>query len=160
MASWTIRDWANAFLDEVKRRRAKSTYSEARTAFKFLGQSFSPDFELENLTPIETLKHLNVQNDKRSGSAANKDRKNLSRGWNWGKKFMPGFPQGLNPFLQVDRYPSNRKPRYVPPEEDYWKLMATMEGQDTVMLTAFFHLAARRGEIFRLGWMDVDFASD
>lgn len=146
--------------DEVKRRRAKSTYSEARTAFKFLGQSFSPDFELENLTPIETLKHLNVQNDKRSGSAANKDRKNLSRGWNWGKKFMPGFPQGLNPFLQVDRYPSNRKPRYVPPEEDYWKLMATMEGQDTVMLTAFFHLAARRGEIFRLRWMDVDFASD
>ena len=158
--SLTIRDWANAYLDEVQRRRAKSTYSEARTAFKYLGRTLGPDFEMSSLTPTEALKHLDIQNDTRSGSAANKDRKNLSRGWNWAKKFLPNFPQTPNPFLQVDRYPITRKPRYVPPEADYWKVMATLEGQDEVMLTAFFHLGARRGEIFRLKWADVDFGGE
>jgi integrase len=49
--------------------------------------------------------------------------------------------------------------RYVPPEEDFWKVYAKAEGQNKVMLLAFLHLAGRRGEIFRLTWSDVDFGN-
>ena len=42
-ASLTVRDWANARLDEVQRRRMPATYTEARTAFKHLGQTFAPE---------------------------------------------------------------------------------------------------------------------
>ena len=56
--------------------------------------------------------------------------------------------------------PEIRHPRYVPPEEDFWKIYEVAEGQDKVMLLTFLHLAARRGEIFRLTWADVDFGND
>jgi len=157
--SLTVRKWANAYLKEVQRRRSKATYTDAKTAYKFLGMTFGAEFFVESLTPAEALRHLDLQNDERTGSAANNDRKNLARGWKWGMGFITGFPQVLNPFLTVERYPVNRKPRYVPPEEDYWKVMSVAEGQDKVLLTALFHLAARRGELFRLTWADVDFGN-
>jgi integrase len=98
------------------------------------------------------------QKEGRSGYAANKDRKNLVAAWNWGMKYMnPPLP-GPNPCL-VDKMPEIRNPRYVPPEEDFWKVYEKAKGQDQVMLLAFLHLAGRRGEIFRLTWSDVDFGN-
>jgi len=67
----------------------------------------------------------------------------------------PPLP-GPNPCL-VDRMPEGRHPRYVPPEEDFWKVVDVSEGQDKVMLVAFLYLAARRREILRLTWSDIDF---
>lgn len=91
--------------------------------------------------------------------AANKDRKNLSAGWSWGRKYLPGFPTEQNPFMAVERFPEKRKPRYVPPEEDFWKVYTVSKGQDRIMLLSFLHLAARRGELFNLTWQDVDFSN-
>jgi integrase len=91
--------------------------------------------------------------------AANKDRKNLVATWNWGIKYLDPPLPGPNPCL-VERMPEVRHPRYVPPEEDFWKIYAAAEGQDKVMLLTFLHLAARRGEVFRLTWQDVDFGND
>jgi len=41
--------------------------------------------------------------------------------------------------------------------EDFWKIYAVAKGQDKVMLLAFLHLAARRGEVFRMALEDVNF---
>ena len=53
--------------------------------------------------------------------------------------------------------PEVRHPRYVPPEEDFWRVYEVAEGQDKTMIIAFLHLAARRGELFRLTLSDLDF---
>jgi integrase len=63
---------------------------------------------------------------------------------------------GPNPCL-VEKFPEKRHPRYVPPEQDFWKVHAQAKGQDHVMLLAYLHLAARRSEVFRMVWDDVDF---
>lgn len=156
-ASWTVLSWGNAQLDHAKRRNAKGTCSEKVTAFKALIATVGPDFTVDRLDPATALKHLDIQEERRSGNAANKDRKNLARAWEWGKKFLPNFPDHPNPFRAVDRYPETRHHRYVPSEADFFKVLAVAEGQDLVMLTTFLHLGARRGEIFRLTWADVNF---
>jgi integrase len=108
-------------------------------------------------SPAFALSFLQTQYDSRSGYSANKARKNLARAWDWGKTFVDGFPDLINPFRAVRKFPEQRSPRYIPPEADFWKVIGVAHGQDKVMLTAFLHLAARRGEIFRLRWFDVDF---
>jgi integrase len=97
------------------------------------------------------------QTKERSGYAANKDRKNLGTAWRWGFDNMEGWPKGVNPFLSVKKFPEERQPRYVPTEEDFWKVYDQAAGQDQVMLLTFLHLAARRSEVFRIKWSDVDF---
>jgi integrase len=96
-----------------------------------------------------------MQATKRSGYAANKERKNLLAGWNWGIKYL-NLPSP-NPCM-TERFPEERQNRYIPPESDFWKVYEAAEGQDKVMLLAYLHLAARRSELYRLKWEDVDFA--
>ena len=69
------------------------------------------------------------------------------------------WPKGLNPILSIKKFPEKREPRYVPPEEDFWKVFELTSGQDRVMLLTFLHLAARRSEVFHLKWSDVGFSS-
>ena len=63
-----------------------------------------------------------------------------------------------NPCL-VERMPEIRQSRYMLPKENYWSVYRVAEGQDQVILLAFLHLAARRSEVFRLSWENVDFGN-
>lgn len=163
----TLSKWSDRYLDDVQRRCSKKTYQEKRRAFKYLARFVKNNTDSENgncelsiFTPGFALSFLQEQYDNRSGYAANKDRKNLSTAWDWGKKFVTGFPNLANPFASIERYPEERSPRYVPPEEDFWKVVEIALGQDRVMLLTFLHLAARRGEIFRLKMSDLDFHNE
>ena len=160
-ASLTIREWVNDYLSDVKRRHTKRTYVEKKLVFKRLAAHIDPDSPVGSLTKKTALRFLQEQYDNRSGNAANRDRKNLLAAWSWGAKFLDGFPQHPNPFKAFDKFPEHRLDRYVPPEEDFWKVYHQTEpySQDRIMLTAFLHLAARRGEIFRLRWADLDWSN-
>lgn len=151
----TIHDLATQYLDDVKGRFAPKTYWEKKKVFKELFKMLDPKTLATSLQPKQILDFLTEQFDKRSGVCANRDRKNLVAAWNWGMKYL-GLP-GPNPASIVDKFPEERKPRYVPPEEDFWKVYDIAEDQDKVMLAVVLYTAARRGEVYRLGWEDVDF---
>jgi len=123
---------------------------EKRSMFKRLFKEIDPSLPVSNLKPGDVSAYIVKQMEvRRSGYAANKDRKNLVAAWNWGMKYMKPPLPGPNPCL-VDRMPEVRHPRYVPSEDNFWKVVDVAEGQDKVMLLAFLYLAARRKEIFRL----------
>jgi len=149
-------DWSQAYLSSAEARFAKSTYEEKRSMFRMLFKEVDPTLPVSDLTPARVQAYVTKQKELRSGYAANKDRKNLVAAWNWGMKYMDPQLPGPNP-CKVEKMPEVRTPRYVPPEEDFWKVLNQAEGQDQVMLLAFLHLAARRKEVFRLKWEDIDF---
>ena len=153
-----LADWAQLYLDFAKSSFSTTTYKEKRSMFRNLFKDVDPSMPVAKLKPTIILSYVVKQKEARSGYAANKDRKNLVAAWNWGMKYMDPPLPGPNPCL-VERMPEIRQPRYVPPEEDFWKVYEVAEGQDKVMLLAFLHLAARRSEIFRITWADVDFGN-
>jgi len=155
-ATVSLLEWCNKYLD-FSVRYVPKTYSEkkmilarlmARKGLDVLmpAASFAPDMALD---------HLQEQYEARGGNAANKERKNLAAAWSWGAKFKQ-LPKD-NPFLEVPPFPEHRVIRYVPPEADFWAVADAAQGQEKTMLIAFLHTAARRGELFRLRWEDVDF---
>jgi integrase len=143
-------------------RFVKDTFQEKKSAFiRFYKYAdLKREFPVHNLTITVCRNFLLKQSRERSGYAANKDRKNLGTAWKWGFENMEGWPKGVNPFLSVKKFPEERHPRYVPSEEDFWKVYDQAIGQDQVMLLAYLHLAARRSEVFHLKWSDVDFTDN
>lgn len=156
--STSLLAWTNDYLAYAVRYVPK-TFSEKRNVFRRLFKALSPDTDVHSVTARTALDYLQAQFRARSGYAANKERKNLGAAWRWGAKYIPGFPT-YNPFLAVERFPEERKRRYVPQVRDFEKVLAVAQGQDRVMLLTFLYLAARRGEVYRLRWEDVDFAGE
>ena len=151
--------WSQVYLDFAKAQFASVTYDEKRVMFKRLLRDLDPNLPVSELTPGQIQAYITKQKLERSGYAANKDRQNLVAAWNWGIEYMNPNLSRPNP-CQVKKMPEIRCPRYMPPEEDFWKVYNLASDQDRVMLLAFLHLAARRGEIFRLTWDDVDFRNN
>ena len=114
--------------------------------------------------PVEQINRNTVRNffqhlsNTISGHAANKARKNLGAAWRWGERNLANWPYMPNLFLNMERFKEKKQKRYVPPEEDFLKVYHLAEGQDKIMLMAYFHLGARRNELFRLKWSEVDFS--
>ena len=149
-------DFATIYLDYSKLKHANITYKEKKSVFKNLLKHIGRNEVVEDVTSGVILGYLQKQTQERSGNAANKERKNLVAAWNYGIKYIEGFPQH-NP-CYVDRFPETRSPRYVPTEKDFWKVYDQAETeQDSVLLFSYLHLAARRSELFGLKWDDVDF---
>ena len=154
--SLALIEWANKYLEYAKVKFTEKTFCEKKSAFKGFFKEVDPSVTVDQLKPINVLNYLRGQATKRSGYAANKERKNLLAAWNWGIKYLN--LSSPNPCL-TERFPETRQTRYIPPEADYWKVFEILSGQDRVMFLAYLHLAARRSELFRLRWDDVDFSN-
>jgi integrase len=154
---YSLAQWSDEYLDHAKNKYVQKTYDEKRLAFRQLFFSVKPTMEPAHVRAGVILKHFERVAKERSGCAANKDRKNLIAAWNYAVKYIDGWPRE-NPFTATERQLAEESPRYVPPVEDFWTLYDSLElGQDKVMLFAYLHTAARRGELFRLVWEEVDF---
>ena len=151
-----LAEWATAYLDYSKTKHGTKTYEEKASVFKRFFTGIKPETDVDGLMQKQVLDYLVAQKEMRSGYAANKDRKNLIAAWNWGIKYL-NMPTA-NP-CDVDKMPEVRQPRYVPPEADFWAVYDVCEPKDQVLLLAFLHTAARRGELLKLTWADVDFGN-
>ena len=154
----TVYDWINRYLDYAKQRFSQSTYKEKITAFKDLLEYVSRDSLADNSTSDVVLKLLSDIASSRSGYAAIKNRKNYCAGWSWGEKFL-NLPAS-SPFKMVDRFSVDRSPSYVPSHEDVLKVFNNETGEVYTFLLFLLHTAARRGDVFRVQWSDIDMANE
>ncbi len=156
----TIHEWATEYLAYSENHFVQKVFKEKHSVFKRMIKRVGSDYLVKDISVETAFTYLSNQFKERSGYAVNKDRKNLGAAWNWGTRYLKEFPKNLqNPFIAVDKFPEKRKPRYVPSEADFFKVLDKAKGQDRVMLLAFLHLGARRNEIFQIKMSDLDFAN-
>ena len=165
-------NWVDDYMDHIESHKySKKTIQEKKAAFARL-EEHDPGIARKAPSAIDryfAAALFDGQMKTRTGNAVNKDRKNLGAAWQWGRDHYREWPIGDNPFLAVPKKPADKTPRYVPPEVDFWKVFEHVEAaaaggsdeqlQDRVMLTAYLHLAARRSELFRATWSDLDWAN-
>jgi len=153
----SLLDWATAYLDFCKKKFVEKTYDEKKRAFQcFFASGVDSSCSVTSLRPLLILKHFQAQAKKRSGNAANKDRKNLSAAWNWGRDYLE-MPYE-NPFQRTSKQGEVRHERRIPSLAEFWKVYEkATELQDKRMLLCYLYSGARRAELFQLRWSDVDF---
>lgn len=148
-------DFCTAYLKAQEGQCCKRTMNEKTLSCRRALKILSPDMQVEKITLPEAMEVLRHVAREDGGNVANKTRKNLAAMWEWGKRYW-GLPP-VNPFREAERFPYDRKPRYVPPEADFWKVYEVAQEQDKTFLLFLLHTGARREEAFRLDWQDVDF---
>jgi integrase len=159
LASISLLEWSVEYLEYSKQRHMPKTYSEEKVpAFNRLFEVIPCNRLAVDLTVTDCLRMLKKRDKEVSGNAANKDRKNLAAAWTWGVKYL-NMPKD-NPFVAVELFPVEQQPRYVPPESDFWKVYDVARPQDQVFLLTLLHTGARRGELLKLTWDDLDLEND
>lgn len=147
-------DFSDHYIEFAKARFVKRTLTEKikikREFLKFLGA----DLKVDQITPRHIQDFLLKQAKLKSPYSSNRDRKNLLAMWNWGVKILD-LPS--NPVAKTFKLPHDRKPQYVPPEQDVIRLMAAANRKERAFLDCYLCTGARRSEIFRLKWEDVNF---
>ncbi|MDR2819451.1 MAG: site-specific integrase [Desulfovibrio sp.] len=150
----SISGWKDAYLDFCAAKNVENTRRAKAFAFRVLLATFPGGTNVAKITKQGALAFLLQVARERGGGSANEVRKRLRAAWNWGVEFLD-MPE-VNPF-RVPKFPQDERPRYVPPLGDFKAVHALTSGADYAMLLTVLHTAARRGEIFRMTWDDVDF---
>jgi len=154
----SLHDWATAYLDFSQDRHSEGTYKEKRLAFSQLFKFHDAMGAVIDFEGKDALAFLSLANSASGGNTANKRRKNLCAAWEWGVKYL-GLPE-RNPFKIAPRFAEVREERVIPTLEDFWKVYEkTTTSQDKLMLFMYLQTGARKDELFRLEWKDIDLKS-
>lgn len=149
-------DYCGGF-DENKKYSGRfpvRTYNEKRGACDRVLSSFGKDILVRSITPIMISKHLSDRGKAVSANASNKDRKNLRAMFVWGNDM---HLTKYNPVVGTKALPHDRQPQYVPPEADVLKVVMACNRDQWIFLDTYLQTGARKSEIFRLAWEDIDF---
>lgn len=149
-------DFATEYLQMAEEKYSEKTFDEKKLVFRRTFRTISPQQMVEKTTVAQAADVIRSVARESSGYAANKVWKNLAAAWEWGKRLY-GLPH-VNPFKEVDKMPADATPRYVPPEEDFWKVYDSLsDKRDRAFLLFLLHTGARIQEALRLVWSDIDF---
>lgn len=151
----TVLEWCNAYLDFAVERCVKIVYyQKKRCALLFL-DSVGRDTPVTEIVPAHVLGAMTQAARDWCAGTANLLRKHMSSAWKWGATYH-GLPE-RNPFAVVQPFAADQKPRRVPTEAEFRAACDHATERDRRFLLACLHTAARKAELFRLRWTDVDF---
>jgi integrase len=151
----TALEWLNDYLDFSLERNAPVVYKAKKRVFDIALRVIGNETPAGKITPAIALAAMRQAKKVGCASTGNLCRTHMSAAWNWGIK-IEGLP-ALNPFQQVEKFAVDQKPRPIPSESDFWKVVECAKERDKRFLVACLHTAARKRELFNLRWPDVDF---
>lgn len=142
----------NKYLD-YSVKFSKETYNFKKMVYQRFIAYMGPDTYIDEITTEHVEKYLYLQRETRTAYATNKDRKELNALWNKG---MKTYGVQYNPVEKTEKFPHHRTPPYCPPVKDVLRILAVATRKEKVLLDCYLHTGARKSEIFKLKWNDVD----
>ncbi len=123
--------------------------------FRSLITFWSCDPALDTINRNMIEEYLDSRFEKSGGASANRDLRELTTLFRW---FFNNKYCGLdNPCLGIEQYKSTPYLRYVPPPEDINAVMLNANQFEYDFIQCVYHTAARRKELQRLKWDDINF---
>ena len=164
----------------------KNTFRQKVFVFRTFITFFQEDPAIEELTPSDFTKYLKARKDandlaaldndrltkeqkefleeysflvRRKGSegnkVANRDLKEFKALFAWANR------QTIiqhNPVINLEPYPEEETPRYIPPVEDIDRVILAATDWELDFIQTLYHTLGRLSEILRLTWKDVNLA--
>lgn len=130
-----------------------NTLINKKAIFRSLFTSFGRDPLALEVTPAMIEDHLENIHKKNGPKRANTHLKDIKAGCSWAAR------RGLlphNPTALIEKYPTEKYNRYVPPKADILAVMMKAGKEEQDILLALLHTGGRQGEIFDLRQDDVD----
>ena len=151
----SCQEMATAYLDDIRPRMRLNTVRQKAFVYRSFLAFLGADVPVVIITTKQISDYLNARTVTDGGKAANRDLRDLKALYNWGLR--QEIIEGRNPCNAIQKYPEEPYRPYVPPPEDIDKvcLAATIDERD--FLDAIYHLLARKGEVTRLTWEDLNF---
>ncbi|BEQ13120.1 integrase [Desulfoferula mesophila] len=151
----SLHEWATAYLDHVRENVSAKTYKDKlRILRRFLNWHGKPGQPVQGLSTATAHRFLMSYARSKSHNTANVYRTHLGAAWNWAMKYQ--MCPAPNPFQVVDKFSHEKSHHYMPPMEDFLKVVDLSEGQDKALLWTYYYTGARRKELFNLIWEDID----
>jgi integrase len=151
LALWTL---AQKYLSDSKINYDKKTFDEKRYCFERF-YSYMGDVSVLDVDPPTILEFINDRAKTQSNNAANKDRKNLKAFYSWVQE-MYGIM--YDPSAPIKKKPHEKQPRRLIAIRDILKVLLVAQGHDRVLIGAYWHTGARKGEVLRWTWdEDINF---
>lgn len=139
----------NSRLEEVELRRSKKHFKENKALFTELLQEWGTFPQISQDDIHDFLNKVAL----RSKNLANKKLRLIKALFNHGIKrrwFL------MNPASGIDFFGIEKKRKYIPPDEDIEKVIASATHEQRQYLLTIIYTLARVSEINRLKWQDVD----
>ncbi|ABW68537.1 tyrosine-type recombinase/integrase [Desulfosudis oleivorans] len=145
---------AQKYLADCKLNYSQKTFDEKEFCLTRFYNAVG-DIDVTEIQPYTILDFINDRAIQQSNNAANKDRKNLKAFYSWLRDYYNIL---YDPVAVVRKKSHTTKTRRIIPIQDILKIIEAAEGQDRVMIEAYWHTGARKSEIFRWKWAeDINF---
>jgi len=147
-----FRDAANSYLDQAQVRFPPKTYKHKRYAFGLFLAHHGEDIPIVDVSIEHVMSYLNTRPSVNNFTV---HRKEMSSLFTYCIRTLKVITS--NPCWGIDKMPYTPARKKIPTQEEFLKLVAAADEEESDFILTIFHSLARLGEILRLRWEDVNF---
>lgn len=150
-----LHELATDYLEHCGPRMRHNTVRQKAHVYRSFISFVAGDLPAEQVTPKQVNDYLTLIANTKNNITSNRHRRDLAALFAWG--IEQETIEGRNPVRRIEKLPEEKGSRYIPPVEDIAAVRMAAERDERDFIETIYHLAARRGEVMRLTWEDVNF---